>query len=144
MREFFEQSFGDVVHVGLSLDYRQLIQAVKTTRTLKQRHDDLLVHLVRVLGQQEGGGRPAQEGGGAEGGGAARQEGGVARPERQAKADVAKVGRARAAVIRSLARLEEHDKRIKGLMRARYRCAGHALVTLDHLLTVTARPRPTP
>ena len=136
MREFFEQSFGDVVHVGLSLDYRQLIQAVKTTRTLKQRHDDLLVHLVRVLGQQEGGGRPAQEGGGA--------EGGAARRERQAKADVAKVGRARAAVIRSLARLEEHDKRIKGLMRARYRCAGHALVTLDHLLTVAARPRPTP
>ena len=124
MREFFEQSFGDVVHVGLSLDYRQLIQAVKTTRTLKQRHDDLLVHLVRVLGQQEGGG--------------------AARPERQAKADVAKVGRARAAVIRSLARLEEHDRRIKGLMRARYRCAGHALVTLDHLLTVAARPRPTP
>jgi len=132
VREFFEQSFGDVVHVGLSLDYRQLIQAVKTTRTLKQRHDDLLVHLVRVLGQQEGGGRPAHEGGGA------------ARPERQAKADVAKVGRARAAVIRSLARLEEHDRRIKGLMRARYRCAGHALVTLDHLLTVAARPRPTP
>ena len=128
MREFFEQSFGDVVHVGLSLDYRQLIQAVKTTRTLKQRHDDLLVHLVRVLGQQEGGGHG----------------GGAARPERQAKADVAKVGRARAAVIRSLARLEEHDKRIKGLMRARYRCAGHALVTLDHLLTVAARPRPTP
>ena len=41
-------------------------------------------------------------------------------------------------------KLEEHDKRIKGLMRARYRCAGHALVTLDHLLTVAARPRPTP
>ena len=120
VREFFEKSFGDVVHVGLSLDYRQLIQAVNTTRTLKNRHNDLLLYLVQVLAHQEGGG------------------GGAARPERQAKADVAKVGRARAAVIKSLARLEEHDKHIKGLMRARYRCTGYAFVTFDKLMTAQA------
>jgi len=125
VREFFEKSFGDVVHVGLSLDYRQLIQAVKTTRTLKDRHNDLLLYLVQVLAHQEGGG------------------GGAARPERQAKADVAKVGRARAAVIKSLARLEEHDKHIKGLMRARYRCTGYAFVTFDKLMTAQAAPHTT-
>ena len=125
VREFFEKSFGDVVHVGLSLDYRQLIQAVKTTRTLKDRHNDLLLYLVQVLAHQEGGG------------------GGAARPERQAKADVAKVGRARAAVIKSLARLEEHDRHIKGLMRARYRCTGYAFVTFDKLMTAQAAPHST-
>ena len=34
--------------MGLSLDYRQLIQAVNTTRTLKNRHNDLLLYLVQV------------------------------------------------------------------------------------------------
>ena len=121
--EMSQQEFDERAEMMLSMAY------LRTLGVGGRVADDADHTLVRVLGQQEGGG--------AEGGGAARRE-------RQAKADVAKVGRARAAVIRSLARLEEHDKRIKGLMRARYRCAGYALVTLDHLLTVAARPRPTP
>ena len=39
VREFFEKSFGEVVHVGLSLDYRTLIQAVNQTRRLKDQQE---------------------------------------------------------------------------------------------------------
>ena len=123
VREFFEKSFGDVVHVGLSLDYRTLIQAVNTTRTLKNRHNDLLLYLVQVLGAASS---------------RVQQEEGMPSPKGQAKADVAKVGRARAAVIKSLAKLEEHDKHIKGLMRRKYRCTGYAFVTFDKLVTAQA------
>ena len=70
----------------------------------------------------------------------ANQEEGAPRPEAQAKADVAKVGRARAAVIKSMAGLEEHDRLIKGLMRARYRCTGYAFVTFDKLMTAQVVP----
>ena len=158
VREFFEKSFGDVVHVGLSLDYRKLIQAVHTTRTLRNRHNDLLLYLVQVgsewcvassggtttyrscLGQVLGvTSRASQEGGRANQEGGA--EGGVGRPEGQTKGDLAKVGRARAAVIKSLAQLEEHDKLIKGLMRARYRCTGYAFVTFNKLMTAQAVKR---
>lgn len=116
VRAFFEKSFGDVVHVGLSLDYRQLIQAVHTTRALKDRHNDLLLYLVQVVG--------------------AAHEGDAEGPAKQ-KA-LAKVTTAREAVMKSMRKLEEHDRHIKGLMRARYRCTGYAFVTFDKLLTAQA------
>ena len=114
VRAFFEKSFGEVVHVGLSLDYRTLIQAVNQTRRLKDDHNDNLLYLVQVLKLPE-----AED------------------AERNAK-KAQKVGRARAAVMKSMQALEGNDHEIKHLMKQRYRCTGYAFVTFDKLIVAQA------
>ena len=113
VREFFEKSFGEVVHVGLSLDYRSLIQAVNQTRRLKDQHNDNLLYLVQVLKLPEA-------------------------DDKERKSKEKRVRKARASVMKSMQALESNDKTIKHLMKQRYRCTGYAFVTFDKLIVAQA------
>ena len=111
------EKFGEVVHVGHSLDYRQLVLQMKKTQRLKDDHTDALLALSRCMKadlEQQRLGRTAV----------------VVAGKRTVKA--------RAYAKKTIAAVEENDHHIKALMKCRYHCTGYSFVTFDKLEDATA------
>ena len=118
LRAHFEPH-GEVVHVGLSLDYRDLVFALEAEREAQDGLEDACIHLAHTIAdwQQQ---QPAAA--------AAR----TSRHSAAMKAAPPKhVVRARAAARRAMEVKAEARRRVARLVRRRYVCTGHAFVTFN-------------
>ena len=155
LRAYFEK-WGEVVHVGVSLNYRELILAIQNTHDLRNVHTDNLLDLAtkmeaaksnhaNVLSLEsaladEAAAQAAQAAQGAtptsvELGSAMYKQAGLqkrlAAAHKEERRTSAVLHKARAQSRKSEARLEANEKHIKQLMKKRYDCTGYAYVTFN-------------
>lgn len=130
-----------VVHVGFSLDYRDLILHIQRAKTLKQVHTENCLDLLTLMGvgQQAAHGAEKPPGPITNQGGlvarvasllfsSGRRAGGGRKPVTKGREAIAK---ARRRARSSLAAVEANERHIKRLMRERYKCSGYAFVTFN-------------
>ena len=129
VRAHFEPH-GEVVHVGLSLDYRDLVFALEAEREAQDDLEDACIHLAHTIAD-------AQQDDAAPGGGAARtsRRGGAASAAAAAASGGApppkQVTRARAAARGAMEAKAGARRRVARLVKRRYVCTGHAFVTFN-------------
>jgi hypothetical protein len=137
LRAFFER-WGEVVHVGVSLNYRDLILEIKQAQVLRNNHTDNLLDLAtkmeaakvdsaNVEALQKLVGQPntvAAASGGVDGASDAELRTQLLAAQRQERRGKLVLHKARMHAQRSHATVDANEKQIKTLMRQRYQCTG--------------------
>lgn len=148
LRAYFER-WGEVVHVGVSLNYRELILAFHATVQLRNRHTDNLLDLATkmeaanaakahvaslqaaVEGSQQASGRADTRRGMLDAYKLNERKKRLVAARKAERHGASTLHRARKLAISSNKQLKENESNIKRLMCQKYECTGYAYVTYN-------------